>query len=71
MTRLTLKEAAEMLRNQGFAIKWDESNDIEDFFSYFEHHYKPVILQESKTWAFRKDALRFLADDLLTIFDNA
>ena len=58
-----------MLRSHGFAIKWDESKDIEDFFSYFENNYKPVILKETKTWVFRKDALRFLGDDLLTIFD--
>ena len=65
---ITLRRAAEMLAEEGIKIKWATGNDLQDFFTYFDHHYKPLLEKLQEEWSGKTGARRFLADDILTIF---
>lgn len=65
---ISLREAVEILGEQGYVIKWGENCDLDGFFSYYDAHYKPLLEKESEVWAKRGDAWRFFADDILEIF---
>lgn len=65
---VTLRQAAEMLAEEGIKIKWANGCDLQDFFSYFDRHYKPLLEKLQEEWSGKPGAIRFLADDILTIF---
>ena len=65
---ITLREAAQMLAEKGIKIKWADGNDLQDFFSYFDQHYKALLEELRTQWQDKQGAQRFLAADMLTIF---
>lgn len=65
---MTLREAVQMLADKGIKIKWADGNDLQDFFSYFDSHYKWLLEELSKEWCNELGSKRFLASDMLTIF---
>lgn len=66
---ITLREAAEKLAEQGYEIKWDRGSSLEDFFSYFDCHYRSILSKLEEEWCGAEDARRFLASDILKIFE--
>lgn len=38
--RMTLREANEVLKEQGIEVMWSNLS-LDDFFSYYDTHYKP------------------------------
>ena len=68
--RINLRRAVEVLAEQGYEVAWDDNMDMEAFFSYFDHHYRPLIEEEREDWSKRSDAMRFFGDDILSIFAN-
>lgn len=65
---MTLREAVQMLADKGIKIKWADGNDLLDFFSYFDTHYKWLLEELAKEWCNEFGSKRFLASDMLTIF---
>jgi len=39
--QVSLREAAEILKEQGIEIRWDDNLSIEDYFSYYDYIYAP------------------------------
>lgn len=59
--RVTLRQAVEILKQQGIEIEWNDLT-MEDFLSYFDHHYKT----RCETGDFPK--VSFFFTDILEIF---
>lgn len=38
--RVTLRQAVDILREQGIEIVWDDNLGLQDFLTYFDQHYK-------------------------------
>lgn len=64
----TLREAVAMLADKGITIKWTEGCDLDAFLDYYDRHYVPILRELQKEWVGKPGAIRFLADDILTIF---
>ena len=62
--RVSLREAADILRRQGVKIKWVDCT-IEEFFDYFDRHYKGYLESD----ALVAKVPRHLHEDLLDIFE--
>ena len=65
---ITLREAVEGLAKEGYKIKWADGNDLQDFFSYFDSHYKWLLEELAEEWREECGPKRFLASDMLSIF---
>ena len=66
---ITLPQAAARIAREGEVIRMGSNFEtFEDFKSYFDIHYKPILEELQKEWAGASDARRFLASDLLEIF---
>ena len=59
--RVTLRQAVEILKQQGIEIEWNDLT-MEDFLSYFDQHYKTAC----ETGDFPK--VSFFYTDILEIF---
>ena len=66
----TLPQIICEVESAGTTIKAGSFECMTDFLNYFDVHYKPILEQLQKEWTAAKDARRFLADDLLAIFDS-
>ncbi len=61
---VTLREAADILHEQGIEIEWENGKStLQDFFSYFDHHYRKLC-EERKI----PPHVIFFFSDLLEIF---
>ena len=60
--RVTLRQAVDILAEQGIEIKWDENLGLCEFFSYYDQHYKPFLEDGGKM-------PEWLASDILEIFE--
>lgn len=65
---MTLVEAVRKVEANGVKVRIGSFETFEDFLSYFNAHYKPIITQLAKDWEMETDARRFLTDDLLSAF---
>ena len=61
--RVSLREAADILRRQGVEIKWADCT-IEEFFDYYDRHYKEYLQND----ALLARVPRHFHEDLLDIF---
>lgn len=59
--RVTLRQAVELLKQQGIDVEWNDLT-LEDFFIYFDHHYKADC--ENGTFP----SVSFFFTDILEIF---
>lgn len=59
---VTLRQAVQILEEQGIVIDWDGKLTMSDFLSYFDHHYKTAC----ETGDFPK--VSFFYTDILEIF---
>lgn len=59
--RVTLRQAVEILKQQGIEIEWNDLT-MEDFLSYFDQHYKTAC--ENGTFP----KVSFFFTDILEIF---
>lgn len=59
--RITLRQAVEELKQQGIEVEWNDLT-LEDFFSYFDQHYKTAC----ENGEFPK--VSFFYTDILEIF---
>lgn len=59
--RVTLRQAAEILHEQGIDVEWNDLT-IQDFFGYFDQHYKTDC--ENGTFP----RVSFFYTDILEIF---
>jgi len=59
--RVTLRQAVELLKQQGIDVEWNDLT-LEDFFIYFDHHYKADC--ENGTFP----RVSFFFTDILEIF---
>ena len=59
--RVTLRQAVEILKQQGIEIEWNDLT-MEDFLSYFDQHYKTAC----ENGEFEK--VSFFFTDILEIF---
>ena len=59
---LSLTEASELLREQGFTIAFAGYDDVETFQAYYEQHYLPWLKGETT------EEPRFLKEDLSKLF---
>lgn len=41
--KVNLRQAEKILAEQGIEIVWDENNNLEDFFFYYDNHYKDAV----------------------------
>jgi len=60
--RVTLRQAVQMLGEQGIVIDWDGMLTMEDFLSYYDHHYEGAL----QRGVYPKNT--FLIEDILQIF---
>lgn len=63
MKTVTLRQAVEILAEQGIAVGWNDNLDLRDFFSYYDIHYKPALEVTASL------PIKFLRDDILEIFE--
>ena len=63
MKTVTLRETVDILAEQGIEVKWDENLGLQDFFSYYDQHYKPALEVTASL------PIKFLRDDILEIFE--
>ena len=70
MANISLKEAAQIMeRDHGYTIKIGNFGSFDEFLSYFNIHYKPLLKQLEEEWAMATDVRRFFTDDMLSAFD--
>ena len=70
MANISLREAAEIMeRDHGYTIKIGNFESFDEFLSYFQAHYKPLLEQLAEEWAMATDVRRFFTDDMLSAFD--
>ena len=67
---MTLQELICSYERDGGKIYAGNYECATDFLMYFDIHYKPILEQLAKEWAGASDARRFLADDLLKLFQE-
>lgn len=60
--RVTLRQAVDILREQGIEIVWDDNLGLQDFLTYFDQHYKTKC--ENGTFPHES----FFYTDILQIF---
>lgn len=60
--RVTLRQAVDILREQGIEIVWDDNLGLQDFLTYFDQHYKTKC--ENGTFP----RVSFFYTDILQIF---
>lgn len=60
--RVTLRQATDILHEQGIEIKWDENLDLIAFFSYYDQHYAPYLENGG-------EKPKFFDEDFLQIFE--
>lgn len=61
-----LKEAIDILREQGVEVSMGTFEDYDCFMSYYEHHYKPCL--EKHSFKDKPYLFRFLCEDIQKIF---
>ena len=70
---MTLVQAARQIEQGGTKIKIGNFDSIEDFLSYFNAHYKPLLRKLEDEWAMEahaSPARRFFPSDILAAFDD-
>lgn len=68
--QMTLVQAARQIEESGTKIKVGNFDSFEDFLSYFNAHYKPLLEKLAGEWAMATDVRRFFTDDMLSAFVN-
>lgn len=61
-----LKEAIDILREQGVEVSMGTFDDYDCFMSYYEHHYKPCL--EKYSFKDKPHLFTFLCEDIQKIF---
>ncbi len=68
MNKLNLRQAMEKLHDLGDEVECGNFGSFEDFISYYDAHYKPLLEHLSKEWSMADGAKRFIASDMLKLF---
>lgn len=68
MNKLNLRQAMEKLHGLGVEVECGNFGSFEDFISYYDAHYKPLLEHLSKEWSMADGAKRFIASDMLKLF---
>ncbi|MBF1517859.1 hypothetical protein [Prevotella pallens] len=68
MDKLNLRQAMEKLHELGIEVECGGFGSFEDFISYYDAHYYPLLEQLSKEWSMEGGPKRFIADDMLKFF---
>ena len=66
-SNMTLQELAENAVKNGVKIESGQFGTIEEFFIYFNVHYKPLLKELQKEFSSAEGAKKFLAGDILDI----
>lgn len=61
----TLRQLAEQHNTE---ISAGQFKDLQEFFTYYDRHYKPILEELKKSWCYQATAKRFFADDMLAFF---
>lgn len=66
-----LKEAIDILREQGVEVSMGTFDDYDCFMSYYEHHYKPCLEKYSFEDKLKKNPniFMFFCEDIMKIFE--
>lgn len=64
---ITIKQAVDILREQGYELRMGSFESFENFKSYWDIHYAPLL---KDIRAIGTPVAGFLADDLEKIFNN-
>lgn len=67
---MTLVQAARHMEESGMKIKIGNFDSFEDFMSYFNAHYKPLLENLAGEWKMATDVRRFFTDDMLSAFSE-
>ena len=65
---MTLAQAARQIEESGVQIKIGNFESFDQFMSYFDAHYKPLLERLAEEWAMATDVRRFFTDDILSAF---
>lgn len=67
---MTLAQAARQIEESGVQIKIGNFESFDQFMSYFDAHYKPLLERLAEEWAMATDVRRFFTDDILSAFSE-
>lgn len=67
---MTLAQAARQIGESGVQIKIGNFESFDQFMSYFNQHYKPLLERLAEEWAMATDVRRFFTDDILSAFSE-
>lgn len=70
MATMTLAQAARQMEESGTQIKIGTFESFDQFMSYFERHYKPLLENLRNDWQNASGAQRFIAGDMLSAFSE-
>ncbi len=68
MKKLNLRQAMEKLHELGVEVECGNFGSFDNFISYYDAHYKPLLEQLSEEWSMADGAKRFIAGDMLKLF---
>lgn len=67
---MTLAQAARQIEESGVQIQIGNFESFDQFMSYFDAHYKPLLERLAEEWAMATDVRRFFTDDILSAFSE-
>lgn len=70
MATMTLAQAARQMEESGVQIKIGNFESFDQFMSYFNQHYKPLLERLAEEWAMATDVRRFFTEDMLSAFSE-
>lgn len=68
---MTLVQAVHQVEENGTKVKIGNFDDFDNFMSYFNQHYKPLLERLAEEWAMTTDVRRFFTNDMLSAFNES
>lgn len=68
MEKMNLRQAVKKLQEIGVSVDCGNFDDFEQFISYYDAHYKPLLEELAFDWSCEQGAKRFIAADFLKFF---